>query len=290
MISRIRHYVTEHQNEWDTFIFSLTYACNITVPRTTKLALLSLAVTPVPHGSIVARPMTPDVGNIDSQFVYRLPLSHKAALLNKMADPSPRKGQALYKKDYDEQVRFEPRFAAVDYVFVECPLLIASATDHMAFWGYWKLLPRRMWPYQVICVWPQYAKIDQDVIQNTVSTNRLGRVDRKRRLNEDSTSDSRTAAGIKSAKKSPTKEEKNYYTAEKVVGHEDELKGHTTLLADMAKNNMTTQSSRRSTFSIAFGKHTGEEFERVNRNQNIQWEKGLLLIKRQVKWKPQEKP
>lgn len=61
-ISRLRHYVGENPQEWDTFGFPLMYAYNVQVHRTTKLPPSNLEITQLPPGhAAIARPMPPDV-------------------------------------------------------------------------------------------------------------------------------------------------------------------------------------------------------------------------------------
>lgn len=57
-----------------------------------------------------------------------------------MGDTNTKKAQASYKKNYDKQVRFKPRFAAGDYIFVERTPLMASAADCGAYKRYSRLL------------------------------------------------------------------------------------------------------------------------------------------------------
>lgn len=88
--------------------------------------------------------MPPDV------FAYILQLGHRNALLKRMKDT--RKAQAQYKKKYNRHVRFKPSFETGGYVFVERPLLLASAADRMGWEGHSKLVVRRTVPHRVISI------------------------------------------------------------------------------------------------------------------------------------------
>lgn len=182
-------------------MFPLTYAYNVQVHRTTMLLPFNLAITLPPPGPVaIARPASPDVGEIGSLLAYRLHLIHRSALLRKMADANFNKAQARFKNNYDMDVRFEPRFSACDYVFVGSHPLMASAADCMAFRGYAKLLLQRMGPYQVISAGPEHSKIDQNNTRNIISINLLARAAKEGKLSMNVRSDSRKNADINLAK------------------------------------------------------------------------------------------
>lgn len=203
-------------------MFPLTYAYNVEVHSTKKLFSFILSTTRLPHGSIaIARPMPPDVSEIDPRHAYRLRLIHRAFLLRKIAITNS-KIQARYKMDYNKDVRFEPLFAAGDFAFVERPPLTASAADRLAFERYSKLLPRRTEPFRAISVRPEYVRIDQNGIRNTVSINRQTRVAKEGRSNVDAMSVSRPSTDRNPVNNTTNEEEKkNSYTVEKIAGHQN---------------------------------------------------------------------
>lgn len=63
--------------------------------------------------------------------------------------------------------------------------------------------------------------IDQDGIRNTVQINRLTRAAKEVRSNFVATPNLRVNADSNSAKEASAEEKRNYYAAEKVVGHEN---------------------------------------------------------------------
>lgn len=63
----------------------------------------------------VARPMPPNVSEVDSPFTYRPHLIQKAALLRIFAHKSFKNTQKRYK-DCDQHVQFKPRFTVSDNV------------------------------------------------------------------------------------------------------------------------------------------------------------------------------
>lgn len=96
--------------------------------------------------------MPSDVSEIDLSLAYRLPLIYRAALIRKIADSNCKKAQALYEKDYEDHVGFEPRFAAHATFLSNVAPLMASAEDHMTFERYYELLPCHTGPNWAISV------------------------------------------------------------------------------------------------------------------------------------------
>lgn len=132
MMSRLSYYAAKHQKNWDTFLFPLKYVYNVQVHRTTKMLPISLSISRLPPKPILtARPMPPEVDDIDSPIAYRLCLMHRAVFLKKMTDVDSKKAQARYEKGHDRHVCIESRFAAGGYLFGERSLLLASAADRM---------------------------------------------------------------------------------------------------------------------------------------------------------------
>lgn len=66
MAWRLPHYVVEQRDDWDKFVFPLTYAHNIQVHRTTKLPPLSLSITRLmPQPANRTRSMPKNVSETD---------------------------------------------------------------------------------------------------------------------------------------------------------------------------------------------------------------------------------
>lgn len=98
---------------------------------------------------------------------------------------------------------------------------MASATDCMAFERYSRLLLRRTGPYQLLSFGPEYAKINQDRIRDSVSINRLTRVAKEERPNVYVTSYSRTNTDSSPVKEPSIKNKKNACATKNIVGHEE---------------------------------------------------------------------
>lgn len=92
-----------------------------------------------------------------------------------MVDKNLRGIKKRYKQDYEKKVQFEPTFAPGDYVFVERPPLTTTPAERLASKNYCKLRPRRLWLYRIISGRPDFLKIDQDGIRNTVRINLVRR-------------------------------------------------------------------------------------------------------------------
>lgn len=95
----------------------------------------------------------------------------------------------------------------------------------MAFERYPELLSRSTGPYRAISAEPEYAKIDQDGMWCTVAINRLTRVAKEGGSNLKITYDSRATTDPKPVKETSIEKEKNYYSVEAIVGHENRPTG-----------------------------------------------------------------
>lgn len=102
---------------------------------------------------------------------------------------------------------------------------MASATDRTVVERASKLLPCRTGPYQAISVEPQYFKIDQDGIRNTVLINRLARMAEEGRPNMEATPDLGANTGTNHAQEWSIDKERNFYAMGKSVGHENRPTG-----------------------------------------------------------------
>lgn len=79
--------------------------------------------------------MQPDVSEIDSPFVYKIRINHRATLLRKITYRNSKNAHTRYKKEYEKHVRSEQSSVADDYVFGECTPLMAFAEDRLEIEG-----------------------------------------------------------------------------------------------------------------------------------------------------------
>lgn len=146
--------MAEYEKDWDWFVLFLAYFYDVQVHQTTKLPTFNLAITGLlPDSFAKERVMRPDVGKIDSPFVSEIYLIHGVVLLRRLTDTNFRKAQA------DER-RSTIYMSGSSYASLRATtlslnaLLKASAADGIAFERYFKLLPRRTWPFRVISLEP----------------------------------------------------------------------------------------------------------------------------------------
>lgn len=54
LVARLRHYISEHQTSWDTYVQPLTYGCNTQVHRTTNTSPFTLELGEEPPRALVS--------------------------------------------------------------------------------------------------------------------------------------------------------------------------------------------------------------------------------------------
>lgn len=175
MVSRLRHCVPEHQNNWDMYGIPLAYASNMQVLRSTKLTPFSLVLSTPPPGQATptTRGLLPGVEEVASPWAHRIKSIRRAAELLHRANRNLRETQSRYKRDHDKKVRFKTRYASGDHVSVDRRWLKTTDAKRMAFEHYTNLLPGRHDPYMIISSGPETIIIWQHGIENRVSTNRV---------------------------------------------------------------------------------------------------------------------
>lgn len=144
-MSRLRHYVEEHQKDCDSYVTLLTYAYSISVHRSTKLAPFSFFLSRHPPGwaSPTTKTMLPEVDNIASRLAIRTSLIKSADLLKRLLDKHLNVAHDRYKSDHDKKVRFESTYAPGDCVFVEERPLTTSGAGRLAAERFSKLMPQK---------------------------------------------------------------------------------------------------------------------------------------------------
>lgn len=134
IISRIHHYVSEHQQNWDSFLTPLTHAYSPQMHSATKLPPFSLVLSRQPStpGRSTQQRMPHEVYQIDSSKAMRIRLIWRAAELERITDRNLREAQRLYKQENHKKVCFKPTFVTGDYVFVKRPFLTTTAAERLA--------------------------------------------------------------------------------------------------------------------------------------------------------------
>ena len=124
IVSRLRHYVSEHQDNWDKFVQTLTYAYNSQVHRSTGTSPFSLTITRIPPCPIIDAISTSspsDMNTTPSSRTMRIRILDKLKSITSKSDVNSAKAHMLYKKYADRTIKHLPVFKPGDYVFLLRP-------------------------------------------------------------------------------------------------------------------------------------------------------------------------
>ena len=135
IVTRLRHYVGEHQDDWDLYVQLLTYAYNAQVHRSTRTTPYSLVLTRHPPGPATVGGTTALATDASTEpeaatLRHRL-LSRLRALVGR-TDDHLRTAQDGYKRYFDRTVRVTPMLAAGDMVYVDRGAPPRTAAEEMA--------------------------------------------------------------------------------------------------------------------------------------------------------------
>lgn len=122
LISRLGHYASEHQTNWDTYVLPLSYFHNVQVHRPIKESPFSLALTRTRPRHVTVAPKCASVANdedMPSLMYTSLKLVKRATELRKDAHKNVNLAYGGYKKDYIRRLRFIPIFQVGGYVFLD---------------------------------------------------------------------------------------------------------------------------------------------------------------------------
>ena len=183
LIRSLRNYVTEHQLNWDDYIYPLTYAYNMQVHRTTGTTPFDLVLTRHPRSIALRDAPTGTEGLPDKltpvqfkRYTIRRLRSQLATAQDKMTA-----AQKRYKEDFDRKVRFRPVINVGDEVYVDRPPLTLQARERSELERYQdevsqKLLPRSYGPYKVEEVTDTNVAIRRDGLLVSVTLDRITKV------------------------------------------------------------------------------------------------------------------
>ena len=183
LVQRLRHYVEEHQANWDIFVQPLTYAYNMQVHRSTGTTPYDLVLTRHPQPITVrdeesrtaipqSEPDDPTPAQMKRIILRRLRVALQSARI-RMTE-----AQKRYKQNFDKSVRFTPQFKAGDYVYIDRPPRQPDAAPEEEVTK--KLLPRGLGPYKIQSVSENTVTVDEDGLLNTVSIDRVTLAPRSR--------------------------------------------------------------------------------------------------------------
>ena len=177
MAARLRHYVSEHQDNWDQFVQPLTYAYNSQVHASTGVTPFSLTLSRQPPFPIVDRPSTAaptlDDNITPSSRTMRVRLLKRPATMFDKADSRSARARAAYKRYADRSATHVPIFEKDDFVLIRRPPTEAKTTQERdENIAQSKLRYRMTGPYRVVSATPETVTIDLDGQHITVSNDR----------------------------------------------------------------------------------------------------------------------
>ena len=175
--TRLRHYVTEHQRDWDEFVQPLTYAYNMQVHRSTGTTPFDLVLTRHPPGIAVSIPTSavPPDRHVEptTAQMKRITMRRLREVLARASEKLTH-AQAQYKRQFDKTVSEPPTFLPGEEVFLDRPPdFSATALENED--GHRKLLPKTTGPYRIISADDNTVTIDRNGLKDTVSTDRVTR-------------------------------------------------------------------------------------------------------------------
>ncbi|CDF32213.1 unnamed protein product [Chondrus crispus] len=180
LATRLRHYVSEHQRDWDDYVQPLTYAYNMQVHKSTGTTPFDLVLTRHPPGISVQAPSSaipsPNGSEPTSAQMKRITLQRVRKILSR-AGTKLTHAQAQYKRNFDKAVRTLPSFEVGQEVFLDRPPDF-SATPLENEDGHRKLLPKTTGPYRFIKapVDGDTVTIERNGLLDAVSINRVTKV------------------------------------------------------------------------------------------------------------------
>ena len=178
LVERLRHYVSEHQKQWDVYVPTLTYAYNLQTHRATNTTPFSTALSrhpPIPPVESIPSAFPTDAEDSVSAGELKKRILGRFAKALKLADGTLDKTQRRYKKYFDRRVHLAPSFQPGSWVFLNRPparaLTPAERTSNEIA-GRNKLLTKAYGPFQVVASSPETVTINEYGLRNTVSNDR----------------------------------------------------------------------------------------------------------------------
>jgi len=176
LAARLRHYINEHQTNWDTFVQPLTYAYNCQIHRTTGTSPFSLTLTRHPPNNVVETAVTASpalhVGNQPTQTIRGQILDRLSTMFARAEDRMIA-SQQRYKTYSDRRRGNRPAIDVGSEVFVDCPKTelktVQEKEDHEAKS---KLLPKSVGPFKVVQAFENVVVIRDNNVNVPVSIDR----------------------------------------------------------------------------------------------------------------------
>ena len=176
LATRLRHYVADHQRDWDKFVQPLTYAYNNQIHTTTMTTPFNLTITRPPPSPIIDQISTAaptDTDGPPSSRTMRARILNRLSVMFDKADSRSALARALYKRYADRTIRHTPVFKRGDRVFLSRPPTAAkTAEEKENDTAHSKLRPKMIGPYDVLDANAETVKIEQDGLEVTVTIDR----------------------------------------------------------------------------------------------------------------------
>ena len=188
LVTRLVHYVSEHQNDWDQYVQPLTYAYNSQVHRTTGFTPFELVLNKAPKTPLdvyvdiaddLVRPASRRLTDKNDDTANAKEEARRLRLrLRAMIDKARRNSsvaQERYKRNSDRRVRFRVTVQEGDYVYLTRPPSSArTVAEQLADIQHSKLRPKTTAEaYKVLKADRNTVTIDTNGIPDTVSIDRV---------------------------------------------------------------------------------------------------------------------
>jgi len=120
---RLRHFVNEHQSDWDLYVQPLTYAYNDQVHRSTGTSPFSLVLTRHLPSTIIETTATGTdrLNDIKTTQSVRDNIIKRMSTMFDKTDRRMYMAQQNYKRNYEKSVREIVQYKVGDYVFIDRP-------------------------------------------------------------------------------------------------------------------------------------------------------------------------
>ena len=175
LAQRLRHYVSEHQDDWDDFVQPLTYAYNMQVHKTTNTTPFALSLTRHPPEPVIDAPTRPPSTAANPRGA-RARTIHALKEALAQASKSSQEAQQRYKRYFDSSVRLKAEFKTGDEVFVNRPpAYVLSQEEKDVGTPQSKLLDKSVGPFTVVRASPVTVTIREDGVEYTVSVDRCSK-------------------------------------------------------------------------------------------------------------------
>lgn len=162
---RLRHFINEHQDDWDRFVQPLTYAYNTQTHRSTGTSPFSLVLSRHPPSSIIEtlREDAPALATLKGTREVRNAIIARMSAMFNSTDRRLYMAQKTYKDNYDKHVTRPKVFKVGDFVFVNVPPTEAKTVkQEESNEAKSKLLPRTNGPFEVVQAFENYIVILED--------------------------------------------------------------------------------------------------------------------------------